>query len=299
MARCQQATSVVPVIVIDMSAVSTSLERTYRYLRIGVAGTVVAILLAVAHAATAYGWLTSISDYYYTPARNVFVGALLAASLALFALSGRGVERALFDAAALFAPLIAFVPTTLAPGSVPGVVVECPGAARCFPPQFEADAANGVFVYLVLGGLVVLVTLTLAALKQVSLPQVWPSLLIAAVVLAVVALSWMFARDAFLQHAHFVATTAFFGLFAAAAVRNAFPRRGPAPTPAFRTLYIAIAAGLVVLLVAYAVLLPRTGTDGIPIVLIVETAALALFFAFWVVQGIEKWSDPDPSIIAG
>ena len=65
------------------TAVSTSLERTYRYLRIGVAGTVVAILLAVAQASTTYGWLTSISDYFYTPARDVFVGALVAASLAL------------------------------------------------------------------------------------------------------------------------------------------------------------------------------------------------------------------------
>lgn len=281
------------------TAVSTSLQRTYRYLRIGVAGTVVAILLAVAQASTAYGWLTSISDYFYTPARDVFVGALVAASLALFALSGRGVERALFDAAALFAPLIALVPTTLAPGAVPGVAVECSGTARCFPPQYEADVANGVFVYLVVGGLVVLVALLLVALRQVSLDGVWPSLLIAVVVLVAVALTWGFAPDAFLQHAHFVATTAFFALFAAAAARNAFPRQGPAPSPAFRTLYILIAAGLVVLLVAYAFLLPQAGASGIPIVLIVETAALVLFFAFWVVQGIEKWPDPDPSIIAG
>jgi hypothetical protein len=52
-------------------------------------------------------------------------------------------------------------------------------------------------------------------------------------------------------------------------------------------------------LVAYVVLLPQVSGSGIPIVLIVEAIALALFFAFWVVQGIEKWSDPDPSIIAG
>ncbi|TQM34082.1 hypothetical protein [Microbacterium kyungheense] len=278
---------------------STTLERTYRYLRIGVAGTVVAILLAVAQAATSYGWLTSISDYFYTPARDVFVGALVAVSLALLALSGRGVERALFDAAALFAPLIAFVPTTLAPDAVPGVPVACPDTTRCFPPQYEPDVANGVFVYLVIGGLVVLVALLLAALRQVSLTAVWPSLLIAVVVLAVVALTWGFVREAFLQYGHVVATTAFFGLFAAAAVSNAFPRRGPAPSPIFRVLYLAIAIGLVVLLVAYAILLPQTGTAGIPIVLIVETAALVLFFAFWVVQGIEKWPDPDPSIIAG
>ena len=279
------------------SAASTSLERTYRYLRIGLAGTVVAIFAAIAQAATTYGWLTSISDYFYTPARDVFVGSLIAVSLALFALSGRGTERALLDAAALFAPLIALVPTTLAADSVPGIAVPCTG--RCFPPAYEPDVANGVFVYLVLGVLLLLVALLLGALGQVTLAAVWPSLVIAGVVVAVTGLTWAFARDAFLQNAHFVATTAFFALFAAVAVRNAFPRQGPPPAPVFRVLYTAIAVGLVLVLIVYVVLLPQASGSGIPIVLIVEAVALALFCAFWVVQGIEKWSDPDPSIIAG
>lgn len=274
---------------------STSLERTYRYLRIGVAGTVVAIFVAIAQAAVGYGWLTSVSDYYYTPARNVFVGALIAVSVALFALSGRGAERALLDAAALFAPLIALVPTTVAAGTIPGVVVSCDG--RCFPPAHEPDVANGVVVYLVLGILVLLVALVLAALRQVSLAAVWPSLLIAVVVLAATGLTWGWAREAFLHQGHFVATTAFFALFAAAAIRNAFPRSGPPPAPIFRFLYTAIAVGLILVLIAYVVLLPQADGFGIPIVLLVEAVALALFFAFWVVQGVEKWPDPDPTLI--
>ncbi|WP_426323932.1 hypothetical protein [Microbacterium sp. E-13] len=274
---------------------STSLERTYRYLRIGIAGTVVAIFVAIAQAATTYGWLTSVSDYFYTPARNVFVGSLIAVSLALLALSGRGAERALLDAAALFAPLIALVPTTVAAGAVPGVAVSCTG--RCFPPAYEADVANGMIVYLVLGLLVLLVALVLAALGQVSLAAVWPSLLIAGAVVGATGLTWLLAREAFLDQAHFVATTAFFALFAAVAVRNAFPRSGPQPAPAFQALYTAIAVGLVVVLIAYVVLLPQADGSGIPIVLIVEAVALALFFSFWVVQGIEKWSDPDPTLV--
>jgi hypothetical protein len=280
---------------VTAASVSTSLERTYRYLRIGVAGTVVAIFVAVGQAAVSYGWLTTVSDYFYTPARNVFVGALIAVSLALIALSGRGAERALLDAAALFAPLIALVPTTLSPDAVPGVAVSC--AERCFPPEYEADAANGVGVYLVLGALTLLVALLLAALRQVSLPAVWPSLAIAVAVLVVTGLTWAFARDVFLQQGHFVATTVFFALFAAVALRNAFPRRGPQPPPLFRILYTAIAVGLVLLLVAYVVLLPQADGSGIPVVLIIEAAALALFFAFWVVQGIEKWADPDPTLV--
>lgn len=277
------------------SRVSTSLERTYRYLRIGVAGTVVVIFVSIAAAVGTVGWLTSVSDYFYTPARNAFVGALVAASLALVALSGRGAERALLDAAALFVPLIAVVPTTLTPGAVPGVDVPC--AERCFPPAFETDAANGVVTYLVVGGLTVGVALLLAALRQTSLAAIGPSLAVAVVVLLTVALTWTFARDTFLVLAHFVATVVFFGLFAAAAVRNAFPRRGTAPPFVFRVLYVAIAAGLIVLLIAYIGLLPVAGDLGFPLVLVVEASALVLFFAFWVVQGVEKWHDADPTLV--
>lgn len=274
---------------------STSLARTYRYLRIGVAGTVVVIFVSVAVAAGSVGWLTSVSDYFYSPARDAFVGALVAASLALVALSGRGAERALLDAAALFAPLIALVPTTLTPGAVPGVDVPC--TQRCFPPAFVTDAANGVVTYLVVGALAVAVALLLVALRQSSLAAIGLSLAVAAVVLLAVALTWTFARDTFLELAHFVATVVFFALFAAVAVRNAFPRRGAPPSFVFRVLYLGIAAGLVVVLIAYLALLPGAGALGFPLVLVVEASALVLFFAFWVVQGVEKWDDPDPTLI--
>jgi hypothetical protein len=275
---------------------STSLERTYRYLRIGIAGAVVVIFIAVASAAASVGWLTSVSDYFYTPARTPFTGALCAVTLGLVALSGRGAERALLDAAALFAPLIAFVPTTVVPGTIPGVAVPCD--ERCFPPAYESDAAVGVVTYLAAGALVVLVALLLRALRQVSLGgAVGLSLVITVAVLLAVGLTWAFAQDAFLAQGHFVATVAFFALFAAVAGVRAFPRHGNRPAPVFRALYTAIAAGLVLVLVAYIALLPAASTSEVPIVLLAEAAALALFLAFWVVQGIEKWHDADPTLL--
>lgn len=277
------------------AAPSTSVQRTYRYLRIAIAGTVVVIFAAVALAAASVGWLTSVSDYFYTPARNALVGALIAAALALVALSGRGTERALLDAAALFAPLIAIVPTTLAPGSVPGIAVPC--SDRCFPPAFEAEVANGVATYLVVGLLTVLVGLLLVALRQLELAVVGFSLVVSTGVLAIVGACWLFARDAFLAQGHFVATIAFFALFATVAVLNAFPRRGAPPPLVFRLLYVAIAASLVAVLVVYIALLPTADATGLPVVLIAEAAALALFFGFWVIQGIEKWHEDDPSIL--
>lgn len=274
--------------------VSTSLERTYRYLRIGLAGTIVVIFVAVGQAATSVGWLTSVSDYFYTPARNAIIGALIAATLALVALSGRGAERALLDAAALFAPLIAVVPTPVPAGEIPGVVASC--TERCFPAEYIPDAANGVGTYLVVGTLTVLIAVLLAALRQVSLMAIRFSLAIAVVVLIVVGVTWAFAGSAFLAYGHFVATVAFFALFAVVAVRSAFPRRGVVPAPIYRVMYTAIAVGLALVLVAYILLLALADPHGIPIVLIVETAALVLFFAFWVVQSVEKWDEPDPSL---
>jgi hypothetical protein len=272
--------------------ISTSLLRTYRYLRIGIAGTIVVIFISVGVAATSVGWLTSVSDYYYTPARDAFVGALIAAALALAALSGRGPERALLDAAALFLPLVALVPTTLAPGTVPGIFVPC--RTRCFPPAFEADAANGVITYLIAGGLTVVVALLLASLRQLSLTAVGFSLVTACAVLLAVALTWAFEREAFLQQGHFVAMIAFFGLFATVAILNAFPRRGAPPAPIFRALYTAIAVLLAAGLVGYIVLLRQPSGSDLPIGLVAEAAALALFFAFWVVQGIQNWDEVDP-----
>ena len=276
-------------------ASSTSPQRTYRYLRLAVAGTVAVIFVSMGIAATSVGWLTTVSDYFYTPARNAFVGALIAVTVALLALSGRGLERALLDAAALFAPLIALIPTTLAPGGVPGVDVPC--AERCFPPGFEADAANGVLTYLAVGLLTVLVALLLAALRQVELATVGWSLIVAVVVLVAVGATWLFAPHLLLAQGHFVATIAFFALFALVALLNAFPRRTAPPVPPFRAIYAGIAVGLAAVLVAYVALLPRADDFGAPIVLVAEAVALVLFAAFWVTQCVEKWNVPDPALV--
>lgn len=273
---------------------STSLERTYRYLRIGIAGTTVVILVSVLVAVPGTGWLTSLSAYYYTPARDALSGALIAASLGLLALSGRGVERALLDAAALFAPLIALVPTTLVPGAVPGVEVPCDD--RCFPPAYEAATANGVLTYLIVGATAVGVALFVATFRQTALGDVWFSLALAVVVLGTTATVWMLARDVFLAQAHFVATIAFFALFAAVAIRAAFPRRTDPPPPVYRVLYTAIAVLLVGVLVAYAALAPFGEEAGVPLTLFAEAAALLLFTAFWIVQCVEKWHDADPAL---
>ncbi|MEJ1156611.1 hypothetical protein [Microbacterium marmarense] len=274
---------------------TTSLMRTYRYLRIGIAGTIIALFVSVGISATQVGLLPSLSNYYFTPARDAFVGALIAASLALFALSGRGVERALLDAAALFAPLIAFIPTTLGPGNIARIVVPC--EFRCFPPEYEAIAAAGVITYLVMGVLTVILVLILARRRQVSLGAVSVSLTFAIIVLLTLAIGWIFFRDFVLDQGHAIATVAFFSLFAAVAVRGAFPRLGAPPRRTFKAAYILIAFMLVLVLgvYVYAELNGYVERIDFPVALIAETVALALFGAFWIVQCVELWDEPDPA----
>jgi hypothetical protein len=90
-------------------------RRTYAALRLGM----VAVLVGLGYALyreiqSAPGDCVnrSISAYYYTPVRSVFVGALIALGLAMVALWGKTVfEDACLNLAGMLAPVVAFVPT--------------------------------------------------------------------------------------------------------------------------------------------------------------------------------------------
>lgn len=280
------------------SSASTSTQRTHRYLRLAIGGTVIVVFAAILFAVPASGWLTSISDYYYTPARNAFVGALVAASLALLALSGRGVERSILDAAAVFAPLVALVPTVIAADAIPGLDVGC---APCVPTATRPDVANGVATYLVVLAGVVVLGIVLSRAGEVAGARF--SLLHGAAVFVVVLATGIWAPEAFLAGAHLVATVVFFGLIAADAILNAFWRTtSETPPPWLRVAYIVIAGVIVVALLVVvgatlaAVLGPEADAapGGIPWILVGEAVALVAFLAFWWLQTWQRWNETDP-----
>ena len=279
---------------------STSLQRTYRNLRVGIAGTVVLLLVAVTIVAGGVGVLPSISAYYYTGARNVFVGALVAAAVAIVVLSGRGLQRALLSAAGLFAPLIALVPTPVRAGTVPGYDDGCGAGTTCVPSAVIPDIEVGIATYLAVGALTVAVGVVITLLGDTgSAARNLPSLVIASVVLLVVFGAWLSARTAFVMGAHLVAAVVFFGLFALAAVVNAFTRAGA--QPAWRTSLYWIVAVAMTVDIAVIVVVASTGgiaDAAVPPLLVGEVVALMLFVVFWVLQSIEKWDDADPSVAA-
>jgi len=273
---------------------STSTQRTHRYLRLAIGGTVVVIFVAMLTAVPIVGWLASISEYFYTPARNAFVGALIAASLALLALSGRGAERAILDAAALFAPLIALVPSVVSADSVPGVAVPC---GTCVPPAFRLEVANGVTTYLVVLAGVLILGILLSFAGQVQGARF--SLVLGAAVFAVVLVVGVAFPDWFLDWAHFLATILFFGLIASDAILNAFWRTTSETPPTWlRVVYIVIAVVLVVdmvvLIIATFVLWDAAGASP-PWILVGEAIALLAFLGFWWLQTWQRWDEVDPA----
>lgn len=284
-------------------SMETSLARTYRYVRLGIAATVVVIAVAVGLAIDDVGVLPSISAYYYSPARNGIVGAIVAAAFGLFALSGRGLERNLLDAAALVAPLIALVPTPLYPGGVPGIVATCPEEAPCVPLEYRPGVDNDVATYLVVGAILLVVALAVRRHQGLQWRQIAASVVVTVVVLGAVWLTWALAREVFLDFAHFAAASLFFLLIAGVAVWNAFPHEGDplwvAPSRALSITYIVIAVAFVADIIAVTVIVFAGGFPdaAVPPVFVCEFIALGLFLVFWVLESMRKWRDPNPSLV--
>ncbi|MCR2783872.1 MULTISPECIES: hypothetical protein [unclassified Microbacterium] len=282
-------------------AADTSLQRTYRYLRLGVAGTAVAIAVAVGVAVPDVGVLESISAYYYTAAQVAFVGALIAASLGLLALSGRGPQRALLDAAALLAPLVAVIPTPVfAIADAPGC-----GGVPCVPASVHPAIDNGIVTYLIVGALAVVVAVLLGVRADAggaALSRTWPSIVVAVVVLAGVWAWWALGRESFVGFGHGVATTGFFGILAVVALLDALRTDWapePPPSQAVRVGYAVIAVLMAadLLVVTVFVAVGRPAASDFPLVFVCEFAALALFCLYWVLRTTQTWDQPDPALV--
>lgn len=313
--------------------------KTHRYLRLSLVFVVFAILASVLIQTAVVSWrplefgwnmLPSISHYFYTPVRTVFVGALIAASLALLSLSGRSRAVTLLDISALFAPLIALVPTGIAPSQRTPEQI-CPESGDCVPDEYLDGARAGIAVYAV----VVFTTIIVMALvrrhdrlrrERSTRPALSPEeraeetllredaarsrrsaaiVSWVAAVTAVVMLVLAFAPGLsdgfpfnfwpFPSSIHFAATLLFFGAFAAVPLLHAREDESDeqtAPAPWQRTLYRWVSRCMAGDLVVLIVAFAiRDHLNGFPLVLIGEAFALSLFAVFWWVQTLQRWDD--------
>lgn len=138
-----------------------TLVADYVYLRkaVGWVGTLLPVILLVANPValrlehSSCAWLpASVSGYYYSPVRNILVGALCALGLFLIAYVGDNLgDRVITDLAGLFALGVALVPTTPTTASPPSPA--CETVARLSArQQFAGDvhAVSSVLFFLFL-----------------------------------------------------------------------------------------------------------------------------------------------------
>lgn len=268
--------------------------KTYRYLRVAMIGMVVLIGAAVLHEWWATGWRClqpSISDYYYTPARGVLVGALVAVGVCMVVVKGNtDWEDILLNIGGAVAPLIALVPTPRQ-GTCRSVPVEVSDTA--------ANVANNVFALLVLGlgGIIVTIAVARRALQpgQQLQPAVRFGVLGMVVLYVVVLVAFFAARSSFLEHAHYAAAAVLFACMVVVIAINAWAygrrhRSGVVPTPAdYANAYAAVA---VVMVAAVALMLAYRAIFGwVHAVLWIEGVLIVCFGVFWALQTRELWSE--------
>lgn len=298
---------------------ATTPQKTHRYLRLSLVLIVFTLLVGVALQSIVvtwepliFGWhpLASISHTFYTPGRDIFVGALLAASVVLLALSGRSRATTLLDVCAVFAPLIAIVPTGLADSRAVGHI-PCPIMVECIPAEDIGTAKAGIAVYAVV---VVAVVITMAVIRHRTRTPNPSARLVSIIALVTAAVMtalafWPALNENFpfnfwpVASIHFAVTLVFFGVFAAVPIHSAGGPLEPGetpPTPRQRSIYRWIAGLLIAdLLLLVVALLFRQAFGETPVVLFGEAAALILFATFWSVQTFQRWNDANPpSIVA-
>lgn len=289
---------------------------TYRNLRLSILG-IVAFLFAGTGWVIASGEvLPSISASYFTPAGPVFVGSLVAVALALGTLSGTTVRRMLLSLAAITAPLIALIPTTLGSDAYRALTGEpCAGGAeRCVGPDVHDSIAAGMTAGVVVAVLALGAVLIAAIVQRSRDPKFWVRLALT-VVLAAGFVVWYLVdggpSGSFETAGHVVATALFFGLIAAVAAVHAIVvlvgRSGSGAASAAHPRrwgigYLVLAAAILVTITVNVVLLvaEERGVDvgatwGPMWFYALEVTALGLFAVFWTAQTIEYWRVADGS----
>ena len=280
---------------------------TYRALRLSM------VVLVVFHAAaivlarlSATCMQSTISDYYYTSAHAVFIGALSAVGACLIIYQGSSnTEDMLLNFSGLLAFVIALVPTARPHLCGPGL-----------PDGYVAPVRENVKALLVAAVLALAIYLPVKGRSMVHEPTApqaqsaghcavysyWIQRLVpwllAAVLLAGLAYFAGYRRQ-FAQHAHRWAAAGMFFAIILVVVINAFhswrrtdrSRMGKFWVTA---AYSVIAGLMFVFLVAAIFVYAKYGPEwkqwG---VFALESALIGLFVAFWVVQTIDMWNISD------
>lgn len=267
--------------------------KTYRYLRMAMVA-----MIALLGAALVIEWSktdphclqTSISAYYYTPVRAIFVGSLITIGVCMVVLKGNTEpEDILLNVAGLLAPAVALVPT---PGR--GTCHSVPVAIQ----DASANVANNMLALFVVGAPCLLLTAIFVIRDRIAHPDRWtPMYVVGLAVSALIfggGIVWFFAdRSGFIGHAHYTAAIVMFVCIVAVVVLNAEQfrrkqRKHAVPhSPANRYSVIA----LLMVVVPFAMFGWKKLFGWEHAVLWIEGTLIVLFALFWISQTQELWNE--------
>lgn len=277
---------------------SRDVVNTYRYLR----GTMIALLLLLLISVgyqwwweTGHScWLGSISAYYFTPVRTVFVGSLCALGAVLIAYKGHSPEEdVLLNFSGFMAFVVAMVPTV--PDGLCG-----PNAYSQSATEIAMAVRNNIWSLIlvaVLAAVVVVVLRRTSAGRRApgagrpAMRTIVVTVICAGILLGELTL-FLVLRDRFIALSHGIAAGTMVAGVIAVMVLNALradERHGGGEGAKYRRTYILLAVALGVLLVLTVVVaLTLTGFDHL--ILIAEVIIILLFGVYWLVQTVELWN---------
>jgi len=266
--------------------------KSYRYLRLAMVAMVLGLAVAVVHEvlrADGNCWQTSLSGYYYTPVRNLFVGALVAIGVCLVSLKGNtDSEDVLLNFAGICAPFVALVP------------IHDPGACGVVTDDLNRDLniANNVTALLAVFGAALIALAVLWWHNRRSANDEPPPTRIeilgyAASVLVLLAAVAVFRLrpEWFDRYGHPVAAIAMFAFVFVNVVVNAvniYYERRHTDAPVRRlNRYTWIALAMAACVVG-SLLLGWRGVEHW--LLVIEAGLIGCFAVFWAAQTGELWN---------
>ncbi len=301
----------------------TDTLSTYRHLRLAMVFLLLMLLVAVAEAAlVAEGPLCfegSISAYYFTSARAVFVAVLCALGACLIVYRGKtDHEDVALNVSGALAFVVAFVPT-----STPKTEgVEC--SASNVPTFGQLDMAidNNMRAYFIVAVITLVTAVALGRGRPRSVIQTRGQIGLALLLVVGIASFWMWP-EGFRDNAHSAAAIlTFLGILAVVAL-NAVRIKAPARVDALppteptgtrcpgrtavadgtgsRALVTSQTAGALYVAIAGLMLVSFLVAGGLHLalddwrhgILVIETLLLVEFLFFWLVQTSELWDDDE------
>jgi hypothetical protein len=266
--------------------------KSYRYLRLSIVIVTVSLGASIGYERRlAPGFETSISAYFYTPSRGIFVGGLVAIGVCLIAIKevpeGKDV---LLNLAGVLAPIVAFVPT-----GYPGE----PRSSR-FAHSFDTEPHidNNISAFIIGGAIAIVIAYFVADRRGASVtdvakklePSAKLGLAGAGFILGSGVVWYARYRASFLEHAHFAAAIAMFAIIGVVMAWNALER---ARRTVFRITYACTAAAMVAIAIGVGVgTLVDEGWEHE--ILVLEMLEIIAFLVYWVVQTREHWNGGVP-----